>query len=118
MRALVYARSAIMGHLRSDTGGPQMARGAPRLRTPDGKVNQIAVRVRQRRSLLKLTQDALCARLAVATDGGWNADRMEIYRIEAGTRIVSDLELLALAHSLECDPVWLFLGTESPATHP
>jgi transcriptional regulator with XRE-family HTH domain len=87
-----------------------MARGAPRLRTPDGKVNQIALRVRERRAQLKLTQDTLCARLALNTDGGWNADRMEIYRIECGIRIVSDLEMLALARALECDPSWLWLG--------
>lgn len=87
-----------------------MARGAPRLRTADGKVNQVAGRVRTRRKALKLTQDALCARLALETEGRWNADRMEIYRIEAGTRIVSDLEMLALARALECRPMWLFLG--------
>ncbi|MCX6379870.1 MAG: XRE family transcriptional regulator [Armatimonadetes bacterium] len=90
-----------------------MARGAPRLRTSDGKVNQIGSRVRQRRTELKLTQDALCARLALATDGAWNADRMEIYRIEIGTRIVSDLELLALSRALKCAPYWLLLGEES-----
>ena len=66
-----------------------MARGAPRLRTAQGKVNQVAGRVRLRRRELKLTQDALCARLALETQGGWNADRMEIYRIETGTRLVS-----------------------------
>ncbi len=90
-----------------------MARGTPRLRTAEGKVNQIAARVRQRREHLKLTQDALCARLAAITEGGWIADRMEIYRIEIGTRIVSDLELLALAASLECDPVWLLLDRQA-----
>ncbi len=87
-----------------------MARGAPRLRTADGKVNQVGSRVRQRRTELKLTQDALCARLAMSTEGAWNADRMEIYRIEIGTRIVSDLELLALSQALECIPTWLLLG--------
>ena len=87
-----------------------MARGSPRLRTPDGKLNQIASRVRERRATLRLTQDALCARLALNTDGAWNADRMEIYRIETGTRIVSDLEALALAEALECSPIWLLLG--------
>ena len=91
-----------------------MARGAPRLRTPDGKVNQVAPRVRERRAALKLTQDLLCARLAAITDGGWNADRMEIYRIESGDRIVSDLEMLALAQALECAPLWLLLGEETP----
>ena len=89
-----------------------MARGAPRLRTEDGKVNQVAERVRTRRKQLKLTQDAVCARLALETQGRWNADRMEIYRIEMGTRIVSDLEMLALARALECTPLWLFLGDQ------
>ena len=93
-----------------------MARGSPRLRTSDGKVNQIAERVRERRTALKLTQDLLCARLATITDGGWNADRMEIYRIESGARIVSDLELLVLARALECTPLWLLLGEETSAT--
>jgi transcriptional regulator with XRE-family HTH domain len=87
-----------------------MARGSPRLRTPDGKLNQIASRVRERRNSLRLTQDALCARLALNTDGAWNADRMEVYRIETGTRLVSDLEVLALAEALECSPVWLLLA--------
>jgi transcriptional regulator with XRE-family HTH domain len=87
-----------------------MARGSPRLRTPDGKLNQISARVRERRTELRLTQDALCARVALNTDGAWNADRMEVYRIETGTRIVSDLEALALAKALECSPVWLLLG--------
>ena len=87
-----------------------MASGAPRLRTAEGKINQVAERVKERRKELKLTQDALCARLASNTEGGWNADRMEIYRIEKGTRIVSDLEMLALAQALECMPDWLFLG--------
>ena len=90
-----------------------MARGAPRLRTAEGKVNQVAGRVRTRRRELKLTQDALCARLALETEGRWNADRMEVYRIETGTRIVSDLEMLALARALECRPMWLFVG-EAP----
>ena len=94
-----------------------MARGAPRLRTADGKVNQLASRVRERRTHLKLTQDALCARLALATAGGWNPDRMEIYRIESGTRIVSDLEIIALAEALECQPMWLFLG-DKPTSSP
>src|SRR5579883_3281473 len=94
------------------TGDHPMARGSPRLRTPDGKLNQIAERVRVRRSHLAMTQDALCARLALTTEGVWNPDRMEIYRIESGIRIVSDLEVMALAQALECNPAWLFLGVD------
>ena len=88
-----------------------MASGPPRLRTADGKLNQLGSRIKERRTQLNLTQDALCARLALATEGRWNADRMEIYRIETGQRIVSDLEILSLAQTLECRPSWLLLGT-------
>lgn len=93
-----------------------MPRGAPRLRTPDGKLNQIGTRVFSRRSELKLTQDAVCARLVEATDGGWNADRREIFRIEDGRRTVTDLEILALSRALNCEPGWLLTGeTTNPA---
>ena len=77
-----------------------MPRGAPRLRTPEGKLNLVAARVRQRRMELKLTQDALCARLATVTDGAWIADRRDIFRIEDGRRSVHDLEIIALAEAL------------------
>jgi hypothetical protein len=87
-----------------------MARAAPRLRTLDGKLNGLGLRVSTRRSELKLTQDELCARLATVSHGEWNAGRMEIYRIEAGLRIVSDLELIVLAEALESSPLWLLLG--------
>jgi hypothetical protein len=87
-----------------------MPRGAPRLRTPDGKLNLVAQRVRVRRAELSLTQDALCARLATATDGAWIADRRDIFRIEDGRRSVHDIELVALAQALECSTSWLLLG--------
>lgn len=87
-----------------------MARGSPRLRTADDKINQIGTRLRSRRDALQLTQDALCGRLAYETAGRWNAHRMEIYRLEIGTRAVTDLGLLALAKALECDVTWLLLG--------
>lgn len=87
-----------------------MPRGAPRLRTPDGKLNLVGIRVRQRRTELKLTQDALCARLAAASDGAWLADRRDIFRIEDGRRSVHDLEVVALVQALECDLQWLLLG--------
>ena len=87
-----------------------MPRGFPRLRTEDQKVNQVGSRVRERRVNLKLTQDNLCARIAEITDGGWIPDRREIYRIEDGRRIVSDLEILALAQVLGCSACWLLIG--------
>lgn len=87
-----------------------MPRGAPRLRTQDRKKNLVGERVRSRRAQLKLTQDALCARLAEATNGEWVADRREIFRIEDGARIVSDVEIIALSEALECAPCWLLVG--------
>lgn len=87
-----------------------MPRGCPRLRTEDNKRNQIGQRVKDCRNQMKLTQDALCARIAQATNGQWIPDRREIYRIEDGRRIVSDLEILTLAQVLECSPCWLLTG--------
>lgn len=87
-----------------------MPRGCPRLRTQDNKKNQIGQRVRDRRDQMNVTQDALCARIAQVTNGQWIPDRREIYRIEDGRRIVSDLEILALAQVLECSASWLLIG--------
>ena len=90
-----------------------MPRGAPRLRTPDGKLNQLGARVLKRRTDLGLTQDAVCARLVEVTEAAWNADRREIFRIEAGRRTVTDLEVLALSKALTCAANWLLNGDDS-----
>ena len=79
-----------------------MPHGAPRLRTPDDRQNLCGPHVKARRKELKLTQDGLCAKLALLTSGRWNPTIFDIYRIETGRRIVSDLELLALSLALEC----------------
>lgn len=93
-----------------------MPRGAPRLRTSEGKVNQIGERVRERRQELKLKQDELCARIAAQTEGAWNPAWQDLSRIENGSRIVSDLEVLALAHALKRSACWLLTGeTEAAA---
>lgn len=81
-----------------------------RFRDSSGKLNILGERLRQRRQAMKLTQDAVGARITVKTEGAWNAGRREILRIENGTRSVSDLEILALADALECDPCWLLRG--------
>jgi len=80
-----------------------MPHGAARLRTPENKQNIAGPHVKERRKRLRLTQDALCGRLAHATGGQWNPTPGDIYRIEAQRRIVADLELVALAQALECD---------------
>lgn len=78
-----------------------MPRGEPRLRSAVGLQNLVGPHVQARRKELKLTQDMLCARLARATDGQWNPSEADIYRIESGKRIVSDLELVTLSSALE-----------------
>lgn len=92
-----------------------MPRGGPRLRTEDRKLNQVGPRVRERRQALRLEQDGVCARIAVATDGEWNPAWQDLSRIENGARIVSDLEVMALARALDCDSCWLFSGVTAKA---
>lgn len=79
-----------------------MPHGAPRLRTPDARQNLAGPLVKSRRKELKLTQDALCGRLALITGGQWNPTIFDIYRIESQRRIISDIELLVLSLALEC----------------
>lgn len=90
----------------------KMPRGGIRLRTNDGKMNQVGLRVRERRHLLGIEQDELCARIARSTDGRWNPAWQDISRIENGYRTVTDLEIIALANALECSPDWLLLGSD------
>ena len=87
-----------------------MPRGDPRLRTSDGKMNAIGVRVADRRSTLQMTQDVLCARTADLTGGAWAPAWQDISRIENGARIVTDTEVLALSSALQCSPCWLLTG--------
>lgn len=76
-------------------------------------MNLVGPRVFARRVALRLTQDAVCARIAGITEAAWNPDRREVFRIENGRRTVTDLELNALAQALDCSPGWLLLGDEA-----
>jgi len=81
-------------------------------------MNIVGQRARDRRKVQKLKQDELCGRLAEITLGKWAPSRLDIYRIEHGDRLVSDLELIALAAALDCTTAWLLHGdqdTVSPA---
>ena len=75
-----------------------------------GSSNCVGERVRLLRDGLKLTQDALCARIAHETGGWadpgtrWVPTKTEISRIESGIRAVLDLEVLALAKVLGVTP--------------
>jgi transcriptional regulator with XRE-family HTH domain len=78
--------------------------------------------VKERRTALRLTQDALCARLADVTlgftDFQWVADEQEIQKIEYGTRTVTTLELIALSQALECSASWLLVEKETEPLTP
>lgn len=80
-------------------------------------MNVVGLRVRDRRTALKLKQDELCGLLAGISFGKWAPSRLDIYRIEHGDRLVSDLELIALAATLECTTGWLLHG-DSEAMSP
>jgi transcriptional regulator with XRE-family HTH domain len=95
-----------------------MPHGPPRLRTADQRQNLAGPHIKARRQQLNLTQDDLCARLADITGGRWNPSIYDIYRIEAQRRIVSDLEMLALALALECSLYVLIGATPENPTFP
>jgi transcriptional regulator with XRE-family HTH domain len=90
-----------------------LPRGLKRV-TVQGKRNQIGERMRERRKALRLTFRGLGGRVAAASDGlfddAWVPDDQELARIEKGRRVCSDLELVALARALECEPCWLLVG--------
>ncbi len=75
-------------------------------------MNLIGSRLKERRQQARVTQDRLCGQVAYLTEGAWVPTRHDIYRIEAGTRTVSDAEIIALAAGLDCSLVWLVCGTE------
>jgi transcriptional regulator with XRE-family HTH domain len=90
-----------------------MPRGVPRLRTEDSRMNLAGMRVKESRERMGWSQDTLCARIARVTEGVWNPQWRDIWRIEGGTRKISDLELLALAKALQCSAPWLLQLDES-----
>lgn len=96
-------------------------RGDRRLRVPNargdghGALNQIGERLENQLRAKKLRHAKLIARIEDVTGGRWRPTRQDIYKITNGTRSVSEIELLALAEAIGCDPVWLFVGEASAA---
>ena len=70
----------------------------------NGSKNICGARVKDARKRLKLSQEALAAKLQVA---GVNIERDSVSRIEIGTRFVADYELLALCKILNVSPEYL-----------
>ena len=87
-----------------------MARAPKRIRITEGRMNIVGERVKERRVELQIKQDELCGRLADVTLGKWAPSRLDVYRIEHGARLVSDLELIAMAAVLSCSTAWLLHG--------
>lgn len=81
-----------------------------RLRLPDKTANGIGFRVRECREAGNWKQDALCGKIAEITKGSWVPDRFEISGIERRLRMVTDLEVHALAAALSVSPCWLLAG--------
>ena len=95
--------------------GLPMARTS-RPRTITGRMNLVGEQVKILREREGLTQDQLCARIADVTQGAWNPTWRDLYRIEAGTRIVSDLEMIALGGALTCEAASLMMEQGSAST--
>ena len=43
-------------------------------------------------------------------NGDWNPTPQEALRIKNGSRLVTDVEVVALAQAPECDPCWLLVN--------
>lgn len=93
-----------------------MPRGDKRLRTPDGKLNAIYARLQMARDRSELTQSETATAIQLQSD--WGPLREAVNRILRGDRLVSDIELCAIADSLNCNPVWLMFGYGDPWQRP
>ena len=89
----------------------QIKRSPKVLLRVNGRMNAAGVRIKQRREELNLSQSDLCARLSDSTFAEFNPERRDIYRLEKGSRKISDVELLALALALDVSPMWLLVGS-------
>ena len=81
-----------------------------RLRSAAGTKNEVGPRVKAQRKVENLDTDNLAARIRLQTEGAWDVGSQEIYKIEAGRRAVTDVELIALARALNCRPCYLLTG--------
>jgi transcriptional regulator with XRE-family HTH domain len=79
-------------------------------------MNLVGLRLKERRQSLSISQDQLCGRLSEVSEGAWIPTRHDIYRIEARTRTVSELEVLAIAVALNCEIDWLVMGDAATRT--
>jgi len=76
-------------------------------------MNLVGVRAKERRIELHLSQAEVCSVIEDITQNAWRPTRHDLYRIEVGSRIVSDAEVVALAVALRCPLTWLMVGNGS-----
>lgn len=69
-----------------------------------GRYNRSGPYIRQRRSAMGLSQEALAAKLQLA---GLEITQRAVSRIETGLRVVPDYEIPFFAAALEVSPLWL-----------
>ena len=70
----------------------------------EGRCNLAGERIRQRRQSLRLSQEQLAARLQLR---GLELGQKAVSRMETGSRVIPDYELLWLAQALETTTAWL-----------
>lgn len=63
-------------------------------RTADGRNNITGIKMKELRKALKISQRELSDRLQVV---GLDIDKNAVQRIESGQRVVTDIEILAIA---------------------
>lgn len=84
---------------------------APRIRAPlTNAFNLVGERVKAHCKTQKIRQNDLIAELATVTGGRWIATRLDITRLQNGTRSCTDSELVAIAVALDVDIIWLLTG--------
>lgn len=71
------------------------------------RLNAAGERLRAIRIAEGLTMERLCALIWSSSSGAWNPDRRDIYRLERGTRKLTDLELVVLARAIKVPPAEL-----------
>ncbi|OON99001.1 MAG: hypothetical protein ATN35_02635 [Epulopiscium sp. Nele67-Bin004] len=78
-----------------------------KINPPQSTKNIIGTRLRMVRKQKHITQDQLSARLQLQ---GLTLDRTAISKIENGSRLVPDYEVVAIANALNVDIKWLLTG--------
>lgn len=82
----------------------------PKRANSEGPKNLIGERVRIARLAHKPAFDQADLAAALASELGYPIGRTTVVRLEAASRPVTDIELIALARILNVDILWLLLG--------